>query len=185
MNLGWWLQVIGGFLAVVSACFLFAGFLLSPVDNILKSLRTIFFQIHFGNGDNVAGNKIVEEKKLFSSTQSIRMLPPSLGGNNVLSLDNAGVLRSHVPYSENSIALLLDVVTIAMPSRTEQESVSEGIEYYNQNTGEVYVFDTDKNKRHRIVLGTRIFTVTLLKINLLKASNVPNAIEYQFGISEE
>jgi len=99
-------------------------------------------QIHTGTGDNVAGNKIVNERKLFSDSQFIRILPPSMGGNTTLNLDNVATLISHVPYSNSNVTLLLDVVPLGMPDRHDETIRVEGMQYYNHTAGAEYIFDT-------------------------------------------
>jgi hypothetical protein len=49
----------------------------------------------------------------------------------------------------------------------------------------MYVFDLSMNQKHEVVVSGRTFMVTLLKINKLNVPNVPNPIEYVFGISEQ
>lgn len=58
MSAAWWLQLIGFILAVLSSICAVIGFLLSPQDNIYKSFKNfINQQTHYGNGDNIAGDK--------------------------------------------------------------------------------------------------------------------------------
>lgn len=160
--MGWWLQFIGLALLVIGGIFSWVGFVISPQQTIISSIRS-----------------------LFSQTQSIKVLPSSLGGNSTLNLDNIATLILHVPYSMDSVTLLLDVVPVVFPDRYSNLITIEDAQYYNQSNGKQYVFDTGKNKRHEIDIGGRIFIVTLLKIIKLNVAKVSNAIEYQFGISEK
>jgi hypothetical protein len=121
----------------------------------------------------------------FSQSQSIKVLPPSLGGNDLLNLDNVAKLKLHVPFSMDSVTTLLDVVVTNLPDQHTDNFSVEGTQYYNQTSGTQYIFDTTDNKRHEIAVGGRLFTVTLYSINKLNIPNVPVAIEYQFGISEK
>mgnify|MGYP001591711657 CR=1 FL=1 len=187
MNIGWWLQFFGGILGVLSAFFLLIGFVISPNENIIKSIKNYYIkqQIHYGIGDNIAGDKIVTEiKSSFSQTQSIKTLPSSLGGIDYLNLDNVATLKLYVPSSLNKVTLLLDVVPISLPDQHNKAFIVEDAQYYNQSLGKQYIFDAGENKRHEIEVGGRVFIITLLKIIKLNITDVPGALEYQFGISE-
>ncbi len=142
------------------------------------------YQNHSGSGDNVAGDKVVHERKLFSETQTIRLLPPSLGGNDVLSIDSIATLKTHSHGSATSITLLLDVVPTHLPDNSSDVVKTEGRQEYTHSKEAEYVFDSIKNKRHDIDIAGRVFTVSLLKISVLDVPNVSSAIEYLFGISE-
>lgn len=181
--MGWWLQLTGLILAVISgagaltsivplrigfvltfmgAVFSLMGFVISPQQTIINSIRL-----------------------LFSETQSIKFLPTALGGNDTINLDNIATLKLYVPSSIDRVTLLLDVVPIALPDKQTDFFKVEDAQSYNQTTGVTYVFDTNKNRRHEITLKNRTFIVTLQKIRKLKVENIPGALEYQFGISEK
>lgn len=183
MSLGLTLQIIGGVLSVIGIIVGLIGVYISPQGEHIFS----YFQgqTHSGSGDNVGRDKIINSiQNLFSETQSIKVLPPSLGGNDRLNLDNVATLKLHVPYSDNSVTLLLDVVVITLPSNTEGPIKTEGVKSYNHNSGTIYLFDIINNKRHEITISDRTFVVTLFSINKLDVPNVSYAIEYEFGISE-
>lgn len=127
----------------------------------------------------------ISVRNFFSDTQSIKILPSSLGGNDSLNLDNVATLQVHVPYTENSITLLLDVVTTELPSISTESMTVEGVTTYNHRLGATYFFDTAEHKRHNISVGNRTFVVTLLGVKMLDVPNVPVAREYEFGISEK
>ncbi len=184
--MGWWLQVIGMILALL-------GFLISPAENIFQSgkvfITNLFLgnlsQTHSGSGDNVAGDKIVNVTRVpFSQKQSIKTLPPGLGGIDYLNLDNVAILKHYFPSSSAKVTLLLDVVPTTLPDEHNKNSILEGAQYYNQSSETKYVFDKEKNNRHEIFVGGRNFIVSLLKIHELNIPNVPGALEYEFGISE-
>lgn len=160
--MGWWLQFVGLILLFIGGGFSLVGFMISPQETVVQSLRNFF-----------------------SQTQSIKVLPPSLGGNDSLSLDNVAILRLHVPYSLTSVTLLLDVVPTSLPDQHNAALIVEGAQYYNQLSGKEYVFNTTNNKRYEIAVAGRVFIVTLLKVVKLNVENVPQALEYQFGISEK
>lgn len=168
MSLGLILQMVGGTLSIIGIVTGLIGVYLSPQgDNIFNFIQNI------------------SVRNFFSDTQSIKVLPPSLGGNDQLNLDNVATLQLHVPYSESSITLLLDVVTTSFQPATSEGVTVEGARTYNHNSGTTYLFDTENNKRHRITIGERNFVVTLLRVKLLDVPDVPVAREYEFGISEE
>ena len=179
--MGWWLQAIGGMMAIISAVLLFIGFIISPQENIFRSIKNVWLQIHFGSGDNVAGNKITQERKLFSDTQYIRFLPTQLGGIDRISLDNIGTMKRYLILSENSLSMILNV------SPVEKLSPVKGVEdtqIYSYGKSQIYLFDTGKNRSHQINTSGRKFVVTLNKIKEFVAKNGIPAKEYEFGISE-
>ena len=160
--MGWWLQLIGIILTLVGGVCTLWGFVISPDQTVINSIR-IFF----------------------SQTQSIKVLPPSLGGVNFLNLDNIAMLRLHVPYSLQSVTLILDIVPMSIIPQTSPGVTVEGAQIYDQSQGTQYIFDTGLNKRHEISVSGRTFVVTLLQINQLSVPKVANPIEYVFGISEK
>jgi hypothetical protein len=160
--MGWWLQLIGLILGFVGVGFTLYGFIISPQETIVQSVRN-----------------------LFSEQQSIKVLPPSLGGNDVLNLNNLATLKLHVPYSEQGVTLLLDVVPEEHPPVKNENFSVEGIRIYNHASGEKFFFDKEENKRKEITIGDRTFVVTLLKIKKLDFKNVAEPFEFVFGISEK
>lgn len=160
--MGWWFTLIGFVFLLLGTGFSLIGFVISPQQTIITTIRSFF-----------------------SQTQSIKILPPSLGGNDVLNLDNLGTLKLHVPYSLTSITLLLDVVPTTLPDKHDENITVEGAQFYNQSLGTQYVFNITDSKRHEIEIAGRIFVITLLKISKLNVPSVPGAIEYQFGIAEK
>ncbi|MBU4142797.1 hypothetical protein KJ590_02230 [Patescibacteria group bacterium] len=186
--MGWWLTLIGAIIVVIGGLFSVAGILISPKDNVYRNIfvkAKSITQYHSGIGDNVAGDKtIINQRAFFSDTQSIKNLPPSLGGNDILNLDNLATLKLHVPYNENSLTLLLNVIPTEMPTVKNESFTAEGIKIYNQNSGQSYFFNTIQNKSHKIQIENRFFVVSLKEIKKLDIKNVSNPLEFIFGISE-
>jgi hypothetical protein len=159
---GWWLQLFGIILALFGGLCSLVGFIISPDQTVINSVRAFF-----------------------SQTQSIKVLPPSLGGVDYLNLDNIARLKLYVPYSREYVTLLLDIIPTDMPSRSGSGIAVEGAQIYDQSLGVTYVFDKGAQKRHEITVAGRKFVVTLLQINQLDVPNVANPLEYVFGISEK
>lgn len=42
MNIGWWLQTVGGILTILGAIAAFIGFIISPSENVFGSIKNIF-----------------------------------------------------------------------------------------------------------------------------------------------
>jgi hypothetical protein len=126
----------------------------------------------------------VPVRNVFSQTQSIKVLPTSLGGKLELNLDNAATLRLKSPYSLNMITLMLGV-PISFPDKHTADISIEGAQII-PDIGKVYTFYTGKNNNsHAVMAAGRVFIITLFKIKKLEIPNVPNPIEYEFGISEK
>ncbi len=175
-NNPWVITVAGGLLVAMIGYY---GF------GIGQSPSPFSQQTHSGIGDNVTGDKIVNlQRKIFSETQFIRLLPPSLGGKDTLNLDNLATLTSHVPYDERGITLLLNVVPVEEPPSQNKNLHVEGLKSYHHTKEQEYVFDTENNKGHTISAEGRVFKVTLITIRRLNVQNVSSPIEYEFGISE-
>ena len=200
MSFGWWLQLVGMILGVISSVAVIFGFILSPQDNIFRSIKNTI-QIHFGSGDNIAGEKI--ELTRFSETQFIRLWPEHLGGNDYLNLDNLGKLV-YLEQSKEGILLALNSPQIMIPNpRNSNNLIALGgktavanpenskdfemrdfsVISMNDETA-TYQFDLLKQKTHTIELGGRRFVVTFTKINKPNIPSVSAPIEYEFGISE-
>jgi len=124
-------------------------------------------------------------RNAFSQTQSIKNLPPSLGGNSILKLDNVATLKLHNPYSMSSVTLLLDVVPIDISIQHGPGMSIEGAKRSSLSGTVQYVFDVEQHKRREIAVAGRTFIVTLLEVKKLSMANVSNAIEWVFGISEK
>ena len=56
-------------------------------------------------------------RNAFSSTQSIKVLPPRLGGKDTLTLENVATLRQFGPYTDFSVTLLLDTPALRLPDK--------------------------------------------------------------------
>jgi hypothetical protein len=131
-------------------------------------------------------SKTVTTRVAFSETQSIKHWPPFLGGSHTLRLDNVATLRFHHPSSPHSVTLLLDVVPTDLAVQTSPGvSVDGAVMYRHAATTAQYLFDTDQNKRREIAVAGRTFLVTLLQIKRPNVAEVPNALEYVFGVSEK
>ena len=166
-------------------------------------------QTHSGSGDNVGRDKntIINQRPPYSATQVIDNLPPSLGGRDVLNLDNLATLRLLTPLEAGKITLLLDVVQYVTTQETppveaapptieelpdgnfrvdisETLDMSESLSVLAYSPEQKYVFDMDDNKRHEIPVGGRTFVVTLRKIQKLTTEGVNDTVEYEFGIAE-
>ncbi len=121
----------------------------------------------------------------FSSTQYIKLLPPSLGGTDYLNLDNVATLQLHIPYDINKITLLLNrIPVIELPPRSQGGFKIEGFKIVSHKNTEIYTFSTS-NSTQKIKIGSRIFIITLKCISKIEVKDVPNAIQYEFGITEE
>ena len=121
----------------------------------------------------------------FSSTQSIKILPPSLGGVDHLNLDNIATLQLHVPYDTSRITLMLN----KMPVIELSPQISKGIKVesfllISHEGARFYTFSTTDSTQ-KIPVAGRIFVVSLRKISKMDIWDAPSAIEFEFGISEE
>jgi hypothetical protein len=120
----------------------------------------------------------------FSSTQTISVLPPSLGGNSLLRLDNIATLRLSAPYSASLVTLSLDAAPIIFP---DVKNPAIQVEDLKISLGSLrqYTFNVTDKKRQEIVVAGRAFIVTLLEVRKIPKPEMPNALEYVFGISEK
>ncbi len=174
----WIVTIIGGVVVLLIGYYVFG---------IGKSNSGDVYNVSSKNqtGGMTAGKiEISNSRNLFSQTQSIKTQPTGLGGNRLLNLDNVATLRLRPPYSLNNATLILDVVSQTLPDYHSKTTDIIDFQYYNQSTGTHYIFDTGEHKRHEIRVGGRVFIVTLFKIIKLDIANTPEALEYQFGISE-
>jgi hypothetical protein len=121
----------------------------------------------------------------FSERQSIKVLPPFLGGNMTLRLDNVATLRLHAPYSMQLATMILDVVPMDLAVQHSPNVSVDGAQGYFHSDSVTYVFDVNQNKRKEIVAAGRTFIVTLLEVKKIDRADVSNPIEYVFGISEK
>jgi hypothetical protein len=124
-------------------------------------------------------------RNAFSERQSIILLPPDQGGNDILRLDNVGTLRRHVPFSLDKITLLLNVASLKLPDQRGLNFNIFDMNIYNHKSGKEFLFDRDKNQSHEITVSGRTFTVTLFKVTKLNVPGVAFPVEYSFGISEK
>jgi hypothetical protein len=138
-----------------------------------------------GEGHSSPRSTTQTVRQAFSETQSIKALPPFLGGNMNLRLDNVAILRLHVPYSMKSVTLVLDVVPMDMSINVSPGISLDGAQGYFHGPSSEYLFDVDQNKRREITVASRTFVVTLLEVRRLSMAGVANPIEYIFGISEK
>lgn len=121
----------------------------------------------------------------FSSSQKIKILPPSLGGVDHLDLDNTSTLHLGNTYDMNHVTLTLNSMpVIELPLQSNDEFKIEGLKIIGNKNENVYTFSTYNNTQ-KIKTGNRLFVVTLKKISKMNVKDVPNAIEYDFGITEE
>lgn len=186
MDIGWWFQLLGLLAGLLSAIFLILGFIVTPPPkNIFRSINNLFInQVHYGVGDNIAGNKIIQ-RKLFSDTQYIKFWPFNLGGNDRLNLDNVATMKRGNPSNENTITMFLNVVPVEeTPRKVEGKFEIKDIQFFQYNDSQKYIFDRDSNRSHRITIERRTFIVILNKIKKMAIQGISDAIEYEFGISE-
>jgi hypothetical protein len=121
-------------------------------------------------------------RNAFSEKQSINTLPNSLGGKNTINLDNVAILSLGDPLSIKMATLYMGPV-VTYPNTTIPGKSVEDRKVIPFD--KMYIFDLAKNQRHEVVVSGRTFIVTLLEIKKLNVPNVPNPIEYVFGISEQ
>lgn len=160
-------------------------------------------QTHYGNGDNVTGNKYSTEYKPYTSEQYINHWPTSLGGNDSINLDNAGDLTVIDTNGVTGITLALNTVNI-------ETFIPHVIKYndpvkINLDTGEViggnttfsmtslkilvpdsrkYEFDSLSNKTHIVETNGRKFNITLKEVARPPVPHVADPLKYVFKISE-
>ncbi len=161
-------------------------------------------QFHFGPGDTVGHDKIVNEVKKFSSNQSIRLWPERLGGSFSLDLDNLASLTYLTQIGETGIKLSLNSSFVEIPSPVPGNNVIKTKENefivnpLNNPRFEIkdfsvaipdnnptYEFDAASQKVQYVEINKRRFTVTLNKIIKQNIPLVSSAVEYDFGISED
>lgn len=123
-------------------------------------------------------------RNAFSDTQSVKILPPSLGGNMSLRLDTVGTLTVSGSYSLDSITMILNAVPMEPSVRTSEGVTVEGARFFHHAGTTTYIFDTKKSKSHEIEIGGRTFLVSLLEVSRPNVANVGNPLEYKFGICE-
>ena len=132
---------------------------------------------------NPASN-VMATRTAFDSIQSIKTLPTSLGGNDVLRLGTLATLRRGAPYSLGMITLELDTVAMRYPSRADGKIAVEDLTV-TKGSRATYVFDAAENKRHEISVAGRTYIVTLLESKRLDTPGVNKPIEWVFGITEK
>ena len=121
----------------------------------------------------------------FSSAQSIKILPPSLGGTDSLNLDNVARLQLYFPYDMNKVAFILNrAPVIELPFQSNEGFTAEGFKVISHKDAEIYTFSTAESIKE-VKVGDRTFIVNLQSISKMNIENVSNAIEYKFGISEK
>jgi hypothetical protein len=126
----------------------------------------------------------ISMRSAFSDTQSIKVLPPSRGGNETLRLDSIATMTLF-ENSLTAITLALDStpISLQLPLPPNAPIVVEAPTL--TVLGKRFTFDVAKNKRHEVEVQGRSFIVTLLEIRQLDVSGATNPIEYVFGISEK
>lgn len=180
--MGWWLTLFGAIFTVVGAVLAFifsqqkqsflifaaAGAVLLLCGSLMSPRHNIFIQ-----------------KKLFSDKQYIRSWPSHLGGNDRLNLDNLATMKADFPRTESGIVMLLNVTPVEeLPVKEEGKFEARDITVTQYDDSQKYTFNLNSSKSHKIVAHGRTFVVTLNKIKKVLVEGVPNAIEYEFGISE-
>lgn len=187
MNIGWWLQFLGLIATALGAVSLLIGFLISPNENIIRSIKNyVGQQIHYGIGDNVAGDKIIiNQRPRFSEIKYIKTLPPSLGGIDRFVVDNLATLKLHVPYDEQNITLLLNVVPLEYPTQQNKNIKIEGAQTTTYNDDQILKFNKTNHRVNKITIENRTFVISLNKITILQIPNISKVLQYEFGISEE
>jgi hypothetical protein len=154
--------------------------------NLGLCLVALGFVWHFSLTAPVqSASKVQTVRKAFSETQSIKTLPPFLGGNDTLRLDNVATLHLYVPYSDNSITLVLDASPVRLPDQNNDGVAIQGAHTFTHDTKDEIAFDVGVNKRREITVGDRTFVVTLLEVRHLATPDVAKPLEFVFGISEK
>jgi hypothetical protein len=123
-------------------------------------------------------------RNAFSSTQSIKILPPSLGGNDTLTLANVATLLLGPYYTAFGVTLFLDTPALRLPDKQTAGISIEGARL-SPYMGKSYTFDMVQNQRQEVVVAGRTFIVTLMEVKKLEVPKVATPFEYVFGISEK
>src|SRR4029077_19378268 len=132
------------------------GWILYPSSSHRNSLINIGGNIGIQTqgqvGNNTTNNNFISPHH-FSETQSIKILPPSLGGIDTLNLDNIATLKAWF-NTHFGITLLLDTPAIAFPPKIG----IEGAEVW-QRDGKQYVFDLVNNQEQEVIVSGRTFII--------------------------
>jgi hypothetical protein len=123
-------------------------------------------------------------RNAFSDTQKIKVLPPSLGGNETLRLDNIATMTL-VENSLTAITLALDSTPISLQLPLPPDAPIAIQAPTLTVLGKRFIFDVANNKRQQVEVQGRSFSVTLLEVKQLDVPGATNPIEYVFGISEK
>ena len=160
-----------GWVITVALAFLMAALLISAAVAFLPSAM---------QGTAPAGVM----RTAFDETQSINILPSSLGGKHLLRLRNLATLRLGAPYSLEMVTLRQDATPTRLPD-IENESITVEDLTITKGSATEYTYDIIKNKRHEIAVAGRAYIVTLLEARKLNTPHIANPIEYVFGITEK
>lgn len=131
-------------MAIISAVLLFLGFILSPQENIFRSVKNIL-QVHFGSGDNIAGDKITNliNQRFLSEDQGNRLL-------NLLvplrsEFTNVGIIFFRP--EDNQFAKMIDAIFKDAGWQTNFTSVAQGPHNYTYPQGiEVFGYNPQLTK---------------------------------------
>lgn len=151
---------------------------------LARSEKRVLPQRSAREPDEQSAPRATTVRTAFSQTQSIKVLPPSLGGNMTLRLDNAATLRLAAPYSMQMLTLVLDAAPVDLGVQTSPGVEVQGAQIYSHAGLSRYTFDVGPQKRQEITVTGRTFVVTLLEVKRPNVTGVANPIEYVFGISE-
>jgi hypothetical protein len=162
-----------------------AGFFIFATSSWWVTCKLGVFEVCYGpfkfSAPSAATSGVPITHNAFSATQSINTLPHSLGGTEILNLDNVATLSLGAPSSMDMVTLFLGLATtypnIRIPGMSIEDRKVMTIE-------KRYVFDL-KNRRQEVAVAGRTFIVTLLEIKILDEPRVAKPREYVFGISEK
>jgi hypothetical protein len=118
----------------------------------------------------------------YSSKQTIKNIPTSVGGNDTLNLDNAGTLRTDVsePETASEITLIQNATPMKFPDKDLPGVKVRDLQVYTSAPNQKkFKFSFNNQTSHDVQASGRTFVVTLMEI---KNYDVP---EYEFGISEK
>ena len=125
-------------------------------------------------------------RQKYSATQVVNTLPPFMGGNALIHLDNTADLKLSGSYSASSAQLSLIAPFVENgPYRVTGVEIQSDQFTATDKPEQVFAFDTIANVRHEITADHRTFTVTLLNARILHVPQIAQAYQYTFGVHEK
>ncbi len=159
-------------------------------------------QISYGSGDNIAGDKIINNINKFSDNQSLYASTKPGDYNENLNLDNTAILSLAPPYDNDSVTLDLVINTkfsVENPefNKNYKNDKDFSAVFPNESHDSVEIkdfnsydfknsitFDRFENRTHIIDMGKRKFEITLSEI-VDKSTKNEQLIQYLFRIIEQ